>query len=60
MTIDELREENSRLRAAVREVQGWDGVQEAVMRIRAAAAEAVVPDYRAGLLVAAAMLEGES
>jgi hypothetical protein len=57
-TREELADENSRLRAALRDVEKWAGVRETITRIREEAGRSVVPDFRAGLLLAAGMLEG--
>lgn len=57
-TREELQDENNRLRAAIREVEKWAGLREVVARIREEAGRSVVPDYRAGMLLAAGMLEG--
>lgn len=57
-TREELQEENNALRAALRSVEKWTGVREVAMRIREEAIRSVVPDYRAGMLLAAGMLEG--
>lgn len=57
-TREELADENNRLRAALRDVEKWAGVRETIVRIREEAGRSVVPDFRAGLLLAAGMLEG--
>lgn len=57
-TREELQTENNALRAALRDVEKWAGVRETIVRIREEAGRSVVPDFRAGLLLAAGMLEG--
>lgn len=59
-TREQLLEENTRLRAAVREASDWAGVRQVAARIHEEAMAAVVPDYRNGLLKAVAILDGAS
>lgn len=62
-TREELQEENNDLRAAMRAIFARDSnkstsAREVITRIREEAGRSVVPDYRAGMLLAAGMLEG--
>jgi hypothetical protein len=57
-TREELQTENNLLRAAMRDVEKWAGIRDVIARIREEAGRSVVPDYRAGMLLAAGMLEG--
>lgn len=59
-TREELQEENNALRAALRSVEKWTGVREVAMRIREEAIRSPLPEWRNGMLQAAAMLEGDN
>ncbi len=56
-THEQLLDENNRLRAAVRSVTPNAVIRELAEKIRVQAAWSPVPDYRAGMMAAANMLD---
>jgi rRNA-processing protein FCF1 len=57
-TREQLQEENTRLRAAVRSVTPNVVIRELAEAIRAEAIRSPLPEWRNGMLQAAAMLDG--